>query len=236
MASSPPSSDTARPRSSARVSSCECALARSTTCRHCSRSTPQTAGPIGVAVYLRADLEHVTVLHLGISEEYCAGGPQAASEIAAAADARSTPLVAPPEGRAPSPRPCTAVRRGCAAWPSRGPQRAPVTPREHSRPECDGWPTVWLLLALAGVAAASLAAMLAPLGWPFELFVHFRPQYGVTAALLAPMLLAPATAGPGGGRGGAGHSAALAARARPAGARRGGLLPRPTPSLSPRPT
>jgi hypothetical protein len=30
--------------------------------------------PIGVAVYLRADLEHVTVLHIGLSEEYCAGG------------------------------------------------------------------------------------------------------------------------------------------------------------------
>lgn len=30
--------------------------------------------PIGVAVYMRADLEHVTVLHLGLSEEYCAGG------------------------------------------------------------------------------------------------------------------------------------------------------------------
>ena len=37
--------------------------------------------PIGVAVYLRADLEHVTVLHLGISEEYCAGGPEAARRL-----------------------------------------------------------------------------------------------------------------------------------------------------------
>jgi hypothetical protein len=37
--------------------------------------------PIGVAVYLRADLEHVTVLHLGISEEYCAGGPRAATKL-----------------------------------------------------------------------------------------------------------------------------------------------------------
>jgi hypothetical protein len=33
-----------------------------------------TGQPIGVAVYMRADLEHVTVLHLGLSEEYCAGG------------------------------------------------------------------------------------------------------------------------------------------------------------------
>jgi hypothetical protein len=30
--------------------------------------------PIGVAIYVRADLEHVTVLHVGVSEEYCAGG------------------------------------------------------------------------------------------------------------------------------------------------------------------
>jgi hypothetical protein len=37
--------------------------------------------PIGVAVYVRADLEHVTVLHLGISEEYCAGGPQAGVKL-----------------------------------------------------------------------------------------------------------------------------------------------------------
>ena len=33
-----------------------------------------TGRPLGVAVYMRADLEHVTVLHLGLSEEYCAGG------------------------------------------------------------------------------------------------------------------------------------------------------------------
>jgi hypothetical protein len=30
--------------------------------------------PIGVAVYTRPDLEHVTVLHLGVAEDYCAGG------------------------------------------------------------------------------------------------------------------------------------------------------------------
>ena len=33
-----------------------------------------TERPIGVAVYVRADLEHVTVLHLGVAEDYCAGG------------------------------------------------------------------------------------------------------------------------------------------------------------------
>ena len=33
-----------------------------------------TGRPIGVAVYMRADLEHITVLHIGLSEEYCAGG------------------------------------------------------------------------------------------------------------------------------------------------------------------
>lgn len=33
-----------------------------------------TGRPIGVAVYVRADLEHVSVLHVGLSEEFCAGG------------------------------------------------------------------------------------------------------------------------------------------------------------------
>ena len=33
-----------------------------------------TGRPIGVALYMRADLEHVSVLHLGLGEEYCAGG------------------------------------------------------------------------------------------------------------------------------------------------------------------
>src|SRR5512144_2570962 len=35
---------------------------------------PDSSRPIGVAVYMRADLEHVTLLHLGVSEDYCAGG------------------------------------------------------------------------------------------------------------------------------------------------------------------
>lgn len=43
-------------------------------------------------------------------------------------------------------------------------------------------------MALAGVCAASVAAWLAPLGWPFELFSHFRPQLAVSAGLLAPAL------------------------------------------------
>jgi hypothetical protein len=37
---------------------------------------PATGRPLGLAVYMRADLEHVTVLHLGLDEEYCSGGPQ----------------------------------------------------------------------------------------------------------------------------------------------------------------
>jgi hypothetical protein len=40
-----------------------------------------TARPIGVAVYIRADLEHVTVLHLGLSEDYCAGGMNEGSSL-----------------------------------------------------------------------------------------------------------------------------------------------------------
>ena len=35
-----------------------------------------TGRPLGVAVYVRADHEHVTVLHVGIAEECCAGGPR----------------------------------------------------------------------------------------------------------------------------------------------------------------
>lgn len=34
----------------------------------------ETERPIGVAVYIRADLEHVTVVHLCVAEDYCAGG------------------------------------------------------------------------------------------------------------------------------------------------------------------
>jgi len=44
-------------------------------------------------------------------------------------------------------------------------------------------------VALAGVCVASVAAWLAPFGWPFELFSHFRPQLAVAATLLAPALL-----------------------------------------------
>src|SRR5262245_3802629 len=52
------------------------------------------------------------------------------------------------------------------------------------------WSVRLTLVALASVAAASLAAWLTPFGWPFELFVHFRPQYAVAGALLAIALLA----------------------------------------------
>lgn len=44
-----------------------------------------------------------------------------------------------------------------------------------------------LLLLLLG--AATLLALLAPLGWPFELFVHFRVQYAAVALALLPLLL-----------------------------------------------
>ena len=46
-----------------------------------------------------------------------------------------------------------------------------------SRPEF-----LWILAALC---LATVLAVLAPLGWPFELFVHFRVQYAVAALLLA---------------------------------------------------
>jgi endonuclease/exonuclease/phosphatase (EEP) superfamily protein YafD len=43
----------------------------------------------------------------------------------------------------------------------------------------------WLL---GGLALASACALLAPLGWPFELFAHFRAQYLAAALLLAALL------------------------------------------------
>jgi endonuclease/exonuclease/phosphatase (EEP) superfamily protein YafD len=58
---------------------------------------------------------------------------------------------------------------------------------------------------LGGVAVATALALLAPLGWPFELFSHFRLQYAVAALVLtvlfawrraaAPALLALAFGG-----------------------------------------
>jgi len=43
------------------------------------------------------------------------------------------------------------------------------------------------LLLLLG--AATLLALLAPLGWPFELFAHFRVQYAAVSVVLVPLLL-----------------------------------------------
>ena len=63
-----------------------------------------TGQPIGVAVYMRADLEHVTVLHLGLSEEYCAGGEREGLQPAAAPDEGDPALLAPGQGRAPPER------------------------------------------------------------------------------------------------------------------------------------
>jgi hypothetical protein len=40
-----------------------------------------TARPVGVAVYMRADLEHVTVVHLGVAPEYASGGPKAGEQL-----------------------------------------------------------------------------------------------------------------------------------------------------------
>jgi endonuclease/exonuclease/phosphatase (EEP) superfamily protein YafD len=49
--------------------------------------------------------------------------------------------------------------------------------------------TSWLQLALAGLGLATALALAAPLGWPFELFAHFRAQYAAAALLLAVALL-----------------------------------------------
>jgi endonuclease/exonuclease/phosphatase (EEP) superfamily protein YafD len=52
-----------------------------------------------------------------------------------------------------------------------------------------GKPGLFLLAGLAGLGLATVLAFAAPLGWPFELFTHFRAQYAVAAALLAMLLL-----------------------------------------------
>lgn len=40
-----------------------------------------TGRPVGVAVYMRPDLEHITVLHLSISSEYATGGLKAGDQL-----------------------------------------------------------------------------------------------------------------------------------------------------------
>ena len=40
-----------------------------------------TGRPVGVAVYMRPDLEQITVVHLGIAAEYARGGPCADEQL-----------------------------------------------------------------------------------------------------------------------------------------------------------
>jgi hypothetical protein len=40
-----------------------------------------TGKPVGVAVYARPDLEHITVMHLGIAASYASGGPKAGEQL-----------------------------------------------------------------------------------------------------------------------------------------------------------
>jgi hypothetical protein len=40
-----------------------------------------TGRPVGVAVYTRQDVEHVTVMHIGIAAEYASGGPKANAQL-----------------------------------------------------------------------------------------------------------------------------------------------------------
>ncbi|NJD31244.1 MAG: endonuclease/exonuclease/phosphatase family protein [Gammaproteobacteria bacterium] len=47
----------------------------------------------------------------------------------------------------------------------------------------------WVRIALGGLCLATLFALAAPLGWPFELFSHFRPQYAAAALILALLLV-----------------------------------------------
>lgn len=45
----------------------------------------------------------------------------------------------------------------------------------------------WVTVALVAVGVATVLAVLAPFGWPFELFSHFRAQYAAAAVLLLPI-------------------------------------------------
>ena len=47
-----------------------------------------------------------------------------------------------------------------------------------------------LVLLLGGLLVATVCALMAPVGWPFELFAHFRVQYAAAAALVAVGLVA----------------------------------------------
>jgi hypothetical protein len=40
-----------------------------------------TGRPLGLAVYIRPDLEHITVVHLSVSAEYTSRGPKAAEQL-----------------------------------------------------------------------------------------------------------------------------------------------------------
>lgn len=59
-----------------------------------------------------------------------------------------------------------------------------IADRSARRPESTTLARI-LILLLGGVAFATVCALLAPLGWPFELFAHFRIQYAASAALIA---------------------------------------------------
>ena len=41
----------------------------------------ETGQPVGVAVYARQDIEHVTVVHIGITAEFASGGPRAGEQL-----------------------------------------------------------------------------------------------------------------------------------------------------------
>jgi len=60
------------------------------------------------------------------------------------------------------------------------------------RPERPAIRTAAFLIraSLAGLCAVTVLAFAAPLGWPFELFVHFRVQYAAAGLVLAGVLLA----------------------------------------------
>jgi hypothetical protein len=41
----------------------------------------ESGRPVGVAVYMRPDFEHISVVHLGLAPEYASGGERAAEQL-----------------------------------------------------------------------------------------------------------------------------------------------------------
>ena len=58
-----------------------CRGGRLNLCRRMFFLDAASGEPLGVAVYTRPDLEHISVVHVGLAEEYCAGGERESANL-----------------------------------------------------------------------------------------------------------------------------------------------------------